>query len=95
MVTLEDLKPTKRDVVVGIGSIAVYKLFAERWIRDMRGRIEAYLDRREEKREEREERLRMAYVAEARKEMKELVKELIPHLYEVKEQTAKQGETNV
>lgn len=95
MATLEDLKPTKRDVVVGVGSIAVYKLFVENWIRDMRGRIEAYLDRREEKREEREERLRMAYVAEARKEMKELVKELIPHLYEVKEQTAKQGEANV
>ena len=95
MVTLEDLKPTKRDVVVGVGSIAVYKIFVERWIRDMRGRIEAYLDNREKIREEREERLRAAYATEARKEMKELVKELIPHLYGVKEQTAKQGEANV
>jgi len=93
--TLEDLKPTKRDVVVGVGSVAVYKLFVERWVRDMRGRVEAYFEGLEQKRAEREEKLRMAYAAEARKEMKELVKELIPHLYEVKEQTAKQGETNV
>ena len=95
MATLEDLKPTKRDVVVGVGSVAVYKLFVERWVRDMRGRVEAYFEGLEQKRAEREEKLRMAYAAEARKEMKELVKELIPHLYEVKEQTAKQGETNV
>jgi hypothetical protein len=34
----------------------------------------------------------MAYAAEARREMKELVKELIPHLYAVDKEATEQGE---
>lgn len=92
MVTIEDLKPTKRDVVVGVGSIVAYKFFVENWIRDVKSRVGTYIDRLEQKRVEREEGLRMAYAAEARREMKELVKELIPHLYAVDKEATEQGE---
>jgi len=84
MVSLDDLKPTKRDVAVAVGSIAAYKLLLEKWVAMTKSRIEAYLDEREERRE----KLRARYIMEAQKEM---MKELIPDLYQAMNQKGRQG----
>jgi len=94
MVTLENLKPTKRDTVVAVGSVFAYKMFVEKWIRETKSRLEAYFERREErndKRDEEREKRMMQYNLEAQKQM---LKELVPHLYQAKYETGKQSEAN-